>query len=312
MMASQAILVSAAWDYADTSNPKTVGKYAALNLFLNRRKDLAVNYQDGPVSDLYVPIWDVHYDHNQHPYFKKIVGFMTAYVYWQVYFHDILPKGTKKVVAVLGNSCGQQYTYTITGEEAFYMGQGALYDAKYKDMQVTTGFHAFWGGSGDPAKYADGNGGQCIYRVDLYPSQEMEDYYNTSEPLYFAIILASTFLITSVVFVVYDHAVERRNRIVMKQAVQSTEVVNTLYPAAVRERMFEEGGGLADQKSANMADGTLDPDDHQRNKNDCIADQYQSATILFADLAGFTQWSSQREPKDVFHLLETLYGAVSY
>lgn len=32
-------------------------------------------------------------------------------------------------------------------------------------------------------------------------------------------------------------------------------------------------------------------------------------TIFFADLVGFTQWSSTRSPEDVFALLETIYGA---
>jgi class 3 adenylate cyclase len=32
-------------------------------------------------------------------------------------------------------------------------------------------------------------------------------------------------------------------------------------------------------------------------------------TIMFADIAGFTAWSSTREPCQVFQLLETLYGA---
>lgn len=40
-----------------------------------------------------------------------------------------------------------------------------------------------------------------------------------------------------------------------------------------------------------------------------IADEYQNTTVLFADLAGFTSWSSNREPQTVFKLLETLYGA---
>jgi class 3 adenylate cyclase len=30
---------------------------------------------------------------------------------------------------------------------------------------------------------------------------------------------------------------------------------------------------------------------------------------MFADIAGFTAWSSVRDPKQVFTLLETLYGA---
>lgn len=32
--------------------------------------------------------------------------------------------------------------------------------------------------------------------------------------------------------------------------------------------------------------------------------------VLFADLAGFTKWSSERQPSDVFRLLETLYGEI--
>ena len=38
-----------------------------------------------------------------------------------------------------------------------------------------------------------------------------------------------------------------------------------------------------------------------------IADLFPDATVLFADLVGFTKWSSSRSPTDVFVLLETLY-----
>jgi hypothetical protein len=40
-----------------------------------------------------------------------------------------------------------------------------------------------------------------------------------------------------------------------------------------------------------------------------VADLYPDATVMFADIAGFTSWSSVREPTQVFTLLETLYGA---
>ena len=47
------------------------------------------------------------------------------------------------------------------------------------------------------------------------------------------------------------------------------------------------------------------------NSNDLssqpIADLFSNTTVLFADIAGFTAWSSQREPPQVFTLLETLY-----
>jgi Adenylate and Guanylate cyclase catalytic domain len=38
-----------------------------------------------------------------------------------------------------------------------------------------------------------------------------------------------------------------------------------------------------------------------------IADFFQSTTILFSDLAGFTAWSSTKEPTQVFQLLEKIY-----
>jgi len=38
-----------------------------------------------------------------------------------------------------------------------------------------------------------------------------------------------------------------------------------------------------------------------------IADLFPNTTVLFADIAGFTAWSSVREPSQVFTLLETVY-----
>ena len=40
-----------------------------------------------------------------------------------------------------------------------------------------------------------------------------------------------------------------------------------------------------------------------------IADLFPNTTIMFADLVGFTSWSSSRDPSDVFMLLETLFRA---
>ena len=38
-----------------------------------------------------------------------------------------------------------------------------------------------------------------------------------------------------------------------------------------------------------------------------IADLFTDTTVMFADIAGFTAWSSEREPVQVFQLLEALY-----
>jgi hypothetical protein len=39
-----------------------------------------------------------------------------------------------------------------------------------------------------------------------------------------------------------------------------------------------------------------------------IADLFPNTTVLFADIAGFTKWSAERDPPQVFVLLETVYS----
>ena len=40
-----------------------------------------------------------------------------------------------------------------------------------------------------------------------------------------------------------------------------------------------------------------------------IAEWHPATTVLFADIAGFTAWSAERTPQEVFKLLETIYNA---
>jgi hypothetical protein len=56
-------------------------------------------------------------------------------------------------------------------------------------------------------------------------------------------------------------------------------------------------------------DDFLFDDDLENPNAKPIADSFPGTTILFADIAGFTKWSSEREPEKVFILLQTLFGA---
>lgn len=53
----------------------------------------------------------------------------------------------------------------------------------------------------------------------------------------------------------------------------------------------------------------LQPTGNRKLEGPPIAELYEAATVFFADIVGFTAWSSQRSPADVFTLLETCYGA---
>ena len=118
----------------------------------------------------------------------------------------------------------------------------------------------------------------------------------------------------------YDRFVHRRNTMVVGVAARSNEIISSLFPTQVRDRLFaekDEADKAPKSKLKSMlvsgnflevnADGGDDADFMYKSKP--IADLFPETTILFADIAGFTAWSSVRAPEQVFILLETLYRA---
>jgi hypothetical protein len=66
---------------------------------------------------------------------------------------------------------------------------------------------------------------------------------------------------------------------------------------------------LTESSALNPEEDAADDDDDFMYKSKPIADLFPETTILFADISGFTAWSSTREPCQVFVLLETIYKA---
>jgi class 3 adenylate cyclase len=111
-------------------------------------------------------------------------------------------------------------------------------------------------------------------------------------------------------FLVYDRLVERRQAILLKSANHSSAIVSSLFPKTVTERLLDTG---SEYRSGDMTVKTRlrsflsDSEDNEVLQP--IADLFLEATVMFADIAGFTAWSSSREPTQVFTLLQTLYQA---
>ena len=118
----------------------------------------------------------------------------------------------------------------------------------------------------------------------------------------------------------------------MTSATRSNAIVSSLFPEQVRERLMDDAAGGSNKKdetgasrlvpfgmtdkSAWKADNVngpasssslTSPSGHFTSKP--IADLFPSASVMFADIAGFTAWSSVREPTQVFTLLEGIYNA---
>jgi class 3 adenylate cyclase len=197
------------------------------------------------------------------------------------------------------------------------MGSGDLHDAVYDDTGKYIALHGFLSNSTKEL------GGHCVYSCTMYVTSEYEDEATSSLPAIATTILALTFFVVIMIFILYDCFVERRNSILLETAEKSHNILSSLFPQNVRERLFADqkeselaakqiGGKMLNLKS--FVDGGMDADageadDEMGYKGRPIADLFTESTVLFADIAGFTAWSSQREPAQVFTLLETLYRA---
>ena len=151
----------------------------------------------------------------------------------------------------------------------------------------------------------------------MYPSDELEDVYTSQNPIKYAVIVASIFICTSLVFILYDVMVQRRQKMVMGAANSANAIVSSLFPATFQKRMLEDIEHRSKQNGKRELKSFLSRNTTRGDGSSGIeplatkpiADLFPEATIMMADIVGFTAWSSVRDPSQVFTLLETVYQA---
>ena len=157
----------------------------------------------------------------------------------------------------------------------------------------------------------------CAYNIHVLATNEFQQTFFTNGPIIFSVAVSSCFLIFALVFFLYDWNVRRRQRTLLHTAERTNAIVSNLFPKDVRERIMadaeEQAGNDYAQKQSGMSRGQLkvllDESSPATSifKTKPIADLFPEVTVMFADLVGFTAWSSTREPAQVFTLLETIY-----
>jgi class 3 adenylate cyclase len=209
--------------------------------------------------------------------------------------------------------------------QAVYAGEGDLHEERYDHMKVEIPFSEY---VRDSTKDVPGH---CVYTFTIYPTKEFERDYRSNLPVLMTSVVATAFFLMIMTFLAYDWFVQRRNRMVVGAAARANAILSTLFPKNVRDRLFEEreltekdgnkkplldlpgnkarlSNFLIEARDLNAEDADADDADFMY-KSKPIADLFPETTILFADIAGFTAWSSTREPSQVFVLLETIFKA---
>jgi hypothetical protein len=117
----------------------------------------------------------------------------------------------------------------------------------------------------------------CPFFVRLFPSQVLADDYQTKNPVLIAVGAIGIFVLTSLCFVAYDRLVTQRQLKVMSEAMHTSSIVSSLFPSAVRDRLFESNPNRISCDS-----GIVEKSGNRPSKP--IADLYPSATVMFADM----------------------------
>ena len=173
----------------------------------------------------------------------EIVGTLGLTFFWREVFSNILAKGENGLLAVVGNDCGQVFTYQLFGPTARYLGPGDLHESEYsedeRDMNELKYLHDL---TNQTSSYTGFPLSEtfCPYWVHLYASDEMKENHQTSTPLIFMALTVIVFIFAALVFKVYDHVVERRYKNVFELANQSAAVVSHLFPKVVRDKLFKD------------------------------------------------------------------------
>jgi len=247
---------------------------------------------------------------------NPIVATTTAVLPWDNYFSNLMPSEAEGLIVVMRDTCGDVFTYRIDGGTASFLGLGDLHDTQYTYLEESADFVDFLQYNFSRTR------SHCEYFLYIYPSTTLHEKYLTANPVMYTTIVVAVFFLTTMVFVLYDFFVQQRNDLVVAKAKKSNAIVSALFPKNVRDRIMQEaeeqveaemaqkafkkkfGVAAKSQLKTFLSDGAaanVGPQNQQPGlkggeggaiafAGKPIADLFPSATVMFADIAGFTAW----------------------
>jgi class 3 adenylate cyclase len=271
---------------------------------------------------------DVGHPHSMfvQPVFKDfsseagIAGHFVSLLEWGAFLRNIPHEDVHGFVLVMKNTCSEEFTYTIEGPEVIYVGTGDHHDRSYDDLEVGGTL-----GSVDDAvaaqtsRYLSEPPSFCGYSLHVYPTEELHDSYLSATPIWLAFTCALFFVFATSSCLVYDWHVQRRQEKVLATVGRTNKIVDSLFPENVRNQLMSQENALKPkQKKGNnsLEVGSVGLKSYlaEREGNGIvayeskpIADFFLATTVMFADISGFTAWSSIRQPSQVFQLLEVIF-----
>ena len=144
---------------------------------------------------------------------------------------------------MIGNSCGQNYTFRINDKDDLLtiVGEGDLHETDLDSLLAYSTYEQF----DEVVRFASGKPPEaeavdfCRYRFIVFPTQALKDQYVTKDPIIYTVVVVMIFCGTSLVFLIYDWVVRRRQKKVLDRATRTGAIVSSLFPKNVRQRLYE-------------------------------------------------------------------------
>lgn len=278
-----------------SNNSTTMSGIVSVDGFLKFVPDYEES--DGPTSILAVPVYGSFTDPT------TIIGYVLGIFAWDVIL-DVpsFKNAVEPIFMEIKQSCGgPAFSYQANKDAMTYLGTNV---ASTMDLQEE---HPIFDA--------------CGYSLTMGTTEAFVDSYANTAPLVSAILVFVLFAFIMSIFFIYDFIVQQRQKKLLMTAQRTNAVVSSLFPEDVQRRIMAEAEAqekkeqrmTVTNKMKEFLQDTAQPtskgDKAAELRGKPIADFFPEATVMFADLVGFTAWSSMREPTQVFTLLESIYNS---
>ena len=186
-----------------------------------------------PSSVMFYPVFDEfgHHHNFRSSLYGHVKGAIGLEFSWDDALSKILPEYIKGVFCVLHTSIGQTYSYSVSGDQVTFLGEGDHHDAKYNHLS-----HTAVAGMEQIEKEHAAVDNLITYTLTMYPSQELEDQYSTNRAVIYTVGVVMIFMFTAGLFLLYDYLVENRQQSTARLARRSSNIVEGMFPAAFHDR----------------------------------------------------------------------------
>jgi hypothetical protein len=164
---------------------------------------------------------------------KTMVALLIAVTSYENLLDKLLPDSSSGIICVIRDGCGTDISYILQGREASFLGYGDYHDPAYDAYKAITMIELYGNETGDV----------CVHTLEIYPTATLQMAYQTNKPAVYTSVVVIAFVVTSILLVVYDRLVTRRQEKTMISAVRSGKLVASLFPSTVVDRVMEDAHG---------------------------------------------------------------------